>query len=743
MALFVLLSIMCNAGFDEMGVRNFSEVPEPGIHPRVFLSPDDMPELRNRLQNTQFGIKASTKILKQCVNNVKSRDREFAELDLSNPSLEIVGKYFRSDAGRNRWGVAALDAILRDDAELKELLIKIITNYARIVLASKELIPDDKFWQMSWNEFGSNWDLGSEWTFGSTGFAIAYDFLYNDMTEEQRSIVRKAIATALKDRRSWGMGWPETRTFSNWCPLHGNMLVMALAIEGEEGYDPKLYELWRDLIKAWLDHAVYPSGAGYEDDYSFYGLREGSAAMLALARRGDNFFRHPHYQGFLKWAVQFKKPFGVYDGYPNFFVIGKYANPGNPAMNYIWRRYVGDDYDKNIRWQNFIELALFGMDWEGDPEKPADMGELGLDDDVFYPRRGLMIARNDWSPDTMYVQFDARPDAMFSGHDKSERGSFEIAGLGRVWAPLSSFHTHLYSQDHSLVHIEGKAEAFKAPSVKFLDYQSTDEAVMGVADLKYAYDWQWSPPWPKKDTKYSDPWEHELSDPRDLGWPGDEDWMSDKLYGLPDFGFLGMYMWRRPYNPVEKAFRTLIFVRGDHPYVLIIDDIKKDTEEHLYEWYMHLETDLELARIENTDIILKEADGGEISEDSRLMLVRVLQSGELIPKTNRIGTEESAVEVPNTISARIEQYQVAIRKGNHFLAKRLIIPSRCVTPNFKMLLMPFRGKDQMPETHWNSDYTQLTVKFGEQTDLFAFEMDKTGRTQVEMTRSTRKIFPKQ
>ncbi|MFC1712499.1 hypothetical protein ACFL6S_02455 [Candidatus Poribacteria bacterium] len=731
MVLFVLIGIICNAGFDEMGVREFSEAPEPGVHPRVYLSPDDIPELRHRLENTQFGTRAVSRIIKQCVDRVESGDREFAELDLSNPSKEIVEEYFRSDAGRNRWGVAALDAFLRDDAELKKLVVKVITNYARIILASREFLPDSKLWQMSWNEFGSNWDLSSEWTFGSTGLPIAYDFLYNDMTEEQRSVVRNALATILADRRSWGMGWPATRTFSNWCPLHGNMLIMALAIEGEEGYDPELYELWRELIKNWFDHAVYPSGADYEDDYTFYALREGSSAMLAMARRGDNFFRHPHYQALLRWAVQFKKPFGVYDGYPNFFVIGKYANPDNPVANYIWRRYIGDDYDQNFRWQNFLELVLFGMDWEGDPAKPADMGTLELEKEVFYPRRGLMIARNDWSPEAMYVQFDAQPDAMFAGHDRSERGSFEIAGLGRVWAPLSLFHTHLYSHDHSLIHIDGKAEAYKAPSVKFLDFQSTAEAVLGVADLKYAYDWQWSPPWAKKDTQYSKLWEHEMSDPRDLGWPGDEDWMPHKLYGLPDFGFIGMYMWRRPYNPVEKAFRTLVFVRGDHPYALIIDDVKKDEAEHLYEWYLHLETDLGLAQIDHADIILKKMNDEEPVESSRKLLVRVLQSG------------ESATEVPSAISARLEQYQAAIRRDNHILAKRLVIPNRCILPDFRILLMPFRDKDEMPETQWNQDHTRLTVRLGEQVDVFTLEMDATGRTQIGMTRNARRILPKQ
>lgn len=50
------------------------------------------------------------------------------------------------------------------------------------------------------------------------------------------------------------------------------------------------------------------------------------------------------------------------------------------------------------------------------------------------------------------------------------------------------------------------------------------------------------------------------------------------------------------WNPVQKAFRTAALVRGNHPYVLMVDDIRKDDSSHLYEWAMHLPPDLEIIR---------------------------------------------------------------------------------------------------------------------------------------------------
>ena len=86
----------------------------------------------------------------------------------------------------------------------------------------------------------------------------------------------------------------------------------------------------------------------------------------------------------------------------------------------------------------------------------------------------------------------------------------------------------------------------------------------GAADLKYAYDWQWTPPWPKADQKFSPPWEPEMSDPRALGWPDDPAWLPHKLYGEEGIGHTGMYLWRRPYTPCRRrsARRCWCAVRG-------------------------------------------------------------------------------------------------------------------------------------------------------------------------------------
>ena len=43
-------------------------------------------------------------------------------------------------------------------------------------------------------------------------------------------------------------------------------------------------------------------------------------------------------------------------------------------------------------------------------------------------------------------------------------------------------------------------------------------------------------------------------------------------------------MIKRPYNPMEKVYRTLALAKRERPFVLIADDLRKDDEVHQYQW---------------------------------------------------------------------------------------------------------------------------------------------------------------
>jgi hypothetical protein len=73
------------------------------------------------------------------------------------------------------------------------------------------------------------------------------------------------------------------------------------------------------------------------------------------------------------------------------------------------------------------------------------------------------------------------------------------------------------------------------------------------------------------------------------------------------------------------------------------------------------------------------------------------------------------------------------------IGKRLIIPSRAVEPNFKVLLFPYRHGEKLPKTTWNEGRTKLVVEWSDQTDEITFAETESGRTMVTVVRDGKTI----
>jgi lysophospholipase L1-like esterase len=251
----------------------------------------------------------------------------------------------------------------------------------------------------------------------------SYDVLYNDMNSEQRATVRKAFAEAIKGRMSYGMNEPRGKAVSNHYGYHGDLALFCAAIEGEEGYDDATYRRIAQVLTDCFTVGLTPEGACHEDTYGpTVGMREGSRGLMVLARRGRNLFSTPRYRDFVAWMAQSLEPFpagnmvGGASGvtgrpYPGSVVIAKYMFPKDPVADYVYRWFVGDDYKSGLRWQGFLDYAIFGMPYSSDPCMPNALADTDIPLSAFYPRRGKLISRNDWSPETLCFHLDARPDA--------------------------------------------------------------------------------------------------------------------------------------------------------------------------------------------------------------------------------------------------------------------------------------------------------------------------------------------
>lgn len=720
------------AELDSNGCRILSKLPEPGVHPRVFFTADEYPLMRKRLESPRFQEKFGP-VRKQIIDQIEREWGDFAEADLLNPSDEEILKYFVASEGRNQvWGIGSLTAVLNGDEELLATMKKIIANYARILLASKERAVGGKVEGRTGEELNkrfnlwkhNGFDVGVSFTLGAAGYALSYDVLYNDMSEEERSLVRSAIAAATRGRVSYGNGMPRGYAVSNHYGYHGDLAALLAAIEGEKGFDGEAWEGIVQVLRDYWEVGFTPLGVCHEDGYGpNLGLRAGSRGLMVLARRGYNIFATEKFRNYLDYVAMEYDPYpgghlnggasgGPYDElYPTSTLISRYMYPENVAANFNYRHLMGENYERRLRWQGWLDFFLYGADWKGETTRKSMLEATGLPLSVFYPRRGKFIARSDWSDDGMYATLDARPDAHSIGHDKVDRGNFSMSALGRVWAFSGDFHYWNLSREHSLVHIDGKAQAWKAPSVRFLWHTHGDRIAGAGADLKYAYDWEWSPPWAHMDKKFAEPWEPEMKGPLDLGWPKEQaiPELPASLNGS-ETGYGGTNnLHRRPYNPVVKAQRSLFLVRGENPYTLICDDIRKDGAKHLYEWVMQLPTDLEEASNKGNEIVLSEKEG------DRRLLIRFLQK--------------------DTGTIQLEKYEAAKdRNGKIIEGQRLIASVESVEPGFRVFLFPHRAGGELPATTWQEDGTTLSVTFPDRTDRLYFTTTESEGTRVTLER---------
>jgi hypothetical protein len=227
-------------------------------------------------------------------------------------------------------------------------------------------------------------------------------------------------------------------------------------------------------------------------------------------------------------------------------------------------------------------------------------------------------------------------------------------------------------------------------------------------------------------------------------------------YDLGDSGMWDEDPWtvRAQFNPVKRAFRTCGLVRGPHPYAIVVDDIQKDDKERLYEWTMMLSADTIAIDIHDednphaigprqtqvpssiyTDIILgregilRESGSYKPAKGEPLLLVRVLQCATPCDPRTYDSRPQPRLET-------VEKKDVRSAPGGATwgMDRRLVVPSRSVSPDFKILLYPYRHDiDPLPVT--TLDKGRLSIKWDDQEDAYDFSDNGGGRTLLELRRN--------
>lgn len=762
-------------------------VPPPGVHPRILISPDQLPDLRERLRTTNVGRALYATLQKRLDETIRDRSwwgSELYRLLAAGDSAAAAALIEEEGSMPPNVGhyqpflyavvLEALDAIIVEDEARGRAAATATATYAELVRpgieASRTVPLGEDAWRASWPEDrpGSVLDkLGARDGVGGHLLGYAYDFAYPWMTAPQRDSVRGTIAAATAGRIWLGARLPRHFRNWNWVAVGLQKPLLALAIEGEEGYDPRVYRLGVELARDYLTYGISAAGISTEAvGYTQFGLVWANPFFVAAQRRGADLLGHGHHRAMLDWYLHTTVPGRDKwlshgdggDGGPSVgtAAMWRYFFPSDPKAAAVWRTVTAPDRNALEGKVHLVEALVWAAD-DPDlgkvlPDDGSDLKALGLQQVMFDPERGSLIARSGWDKDAAFVQFECRTDSVGASHEHADRGLFTFAALGRVWAK-DNFRS-VETRHHNNILIDGAGQGYWPGPGVWLGLEESGPLLVAACDAKEAYDWFWPKQIlvenPDSFPRFAFPrwtsYRKQAASFQEVmqGVPGERETRPGVVKFWEGFTQGDPRLWdedgwpvRFPHNPVQRAFRTIAFERGPNPWLLVVDDIQKDDKERLYEWLMQTGPDTEIVRIKDRDIILGDAtlprgpDGlPRPRKGDRLLLVRILDLADPAKPRDfhsRPSTRLETFERRDTL----EPGPDGLGGRTFGLDKRLVVASRAVAPDFKILLYPHRHGDPLPETTWNDDRTRLTVTMPAGPKTLAFSRSTEGRTMIE------------
>ena len=787
---FVMEPQMEGFAFEKIG-----KIPKKGVYPRIFTSPDEFPLIQDRLKNTKMGDQLLALAKKELdklkdVNTVLGK--AYAQFQYAD-TLRLNANFPIADFA-NQLAIQGLLSQLKGDKTVLTETGKVAGNFLKAWIRLIDATP-----QVLGKEL-----MVKEQVYSGAKMAKLFDFTSAGMTPAQKQVYISFLLRETTGKFGDGMQLPTH--WRRWNHLASSLAypLTVLSIENEKGFDARIYQRGVDLLQDYLTYTYSTEGMSDEGlTYTFGPFADDLLLMAAVARRGQaEIWGNPHFRKIPDWLIHSLTPnykalwsshgdTGSASEIPwTMMMIWKYFFPNDLKIDYVFANALPDKIEKLPDVSAFV----FVVDPIKTKHQYNGIPPVSMPLTFFSAQRGSFITRNQWNKNAVQFQFDARQDMLFQSHDHSDRGNFELAANGRLWVVDGWRSTE--SKYHSVVTIDGRGQGYFATPASWLNYIDNSNATFGVIDQKYAYDWMWLKS-PVADllngNKVQIQWQNgvyaDVSKNLSKYYPGVKpqrdplrkvaDYFSGNIATNPLIWNEDTWPMRLPNYQLQHAFRTAGLIKGKYPYVLIVDDIKKDEQERLYEWLMPMPLDVEVVSIKQLVDVKQEAGALNIGFNTltnkgvqgeydillgdksmkRLMLDvdtdagETLRSGRFIPQK---GDPQLLVRVLNRTAAprpnlepnpRLEVIEKLKTEDMHQfylrtldIAKRLVVPSRSADPDFKVLLFPHASGDELPQTKWNEDRTVLDILFKEQHDVFYFTKTAEGRTKIKMLRDSKVVF---
>lgn len=790
--------------YDNSGVRGVSPPPAHGIHPRVYFNAEDLPAIRSRLANTAVGqesmkmIRLYTDFLRNGrsiawdskpasfklmpdgtarIGNAGLYDRSLVYNQLIAGTTTKLAEMITANDGTGLYtlaGAMSLEAFecLVDEgqpgiATRAQNLAAAMNTWAVYVLA----LPDFPHPGGAWGSVNFN----NQHQIGGHLSALTYDMVFNAMSPTQRTNVRNVLAKLMSAYRAseyTGVGCAPEAVATNWVAINSFKLITACALEGEivsadHGFSSADLAGWfaraMGAHHSFITYGWFASGAGLEGQGKNYLF---GAHMIPYARRGYDFFSHPHTRAYGRsWMPAVTQPFGY--SFTAYDLLGgsgsdpekgrlflnsldyigmKWMYPGDDAVDFSWRNFVLTEYkDSGGNPQTFLDLreakftlrsvyqnqllpaAIFAADISSTSTWQAQNATARPSLDYLDAEGGTLVSRSGHDADAAALLFHVRQD--FGGHTLADRNTFTLSALGRLFVNYNSGGTNSGLQAarfHSIVEVDGLSMATtpkegvkcRIPAKLAAWSPGGGDATFATGDATYAYsnDWDWIAYTVSPSLRSGFTFDNNNHNTfRRSGNKIPEAFGNTPFVSFPHWVNPGQFegIQSRPFNPMRQVYRTIGLVRGEKPYVLVIDDVRKDDATRTYKWFASIPEDLTIVTGSSlpagadplTDVVLQEPT----ATGNRRLLVRILNA-------NGTPVLGSAPSVLGTSLAYTETINSPTTTEDW---KRLVIErSGTVAPDFRVLLFPFRSGDALPVTGFSGN--SLTVTLGSQSDVFAF-----------------------
>lgn len=755
--------------FSADGVRPVGKVPAPGVHPRLFFSPEDLPAIRQRIKEDK-GAQEAWKNLVAWTHALKltyDETADYAQPNWANGGFRVKGRFvdfmriggydpkredyyqILADGGRPTTyeknspalffkpaATEALRCLIEEDKAAAEVLAK--ATITAIKLEQERRAANDKPVKEGEPPKPSTGRTDA------CALGFIYDFIFNYLTPEQKKIIHGELVLLSAWADNYGTFNNAEASRSNWATF-SYWVYDLMAIEGEPGFNDLkylgLYRGWRNFYT----YSFFDSGAAYEGEGKLLFGLDAAVVMDRVAHKYglEPLTQHPlvraYYGKFSAYAMlPTRDNFAVFDilgsikgGFttPHDLVVARYLYPNDKTTDFVYRAMVQDDYKElphglHSLAHQAITSAIFATAYtpEIDPEK------LNLSLSFFCGQRAVMMTRSSWDKNATFLTMHTR--GASGGHPYPDRNGIMLAAQGRPWVTIPGKDQGAWAC--STVIIDGAGQTPSTPA-RVVDYVDQPQATFMTGDAQYCWDWVWRTAGKTKEGKEitraevennnvetGPSWKLLEQSFNDFAWtkvpnPVYQRPLKFANHWLAQDGTLSPYM-RQVNTPVLKSFRTAGVVRGPHPYVLVMDDAQRDEMPARYDWNLTLFADLvELKEKKN----LGEKDDTILVGKASLDADGTLKAGEpaLLIRALACAGQRDPVKV-----------------GERQKVNLYTLSTVAADPGFKILIYAFRGGDPLPQTQWGADKTKISIEFPNQKDVLQFATTPQGKTNFTLQR---------